>query len=566
MSARDGGRVSAGDGGQVSAPATGRPGHAVPPPAPLAPAARARVWLRAYGHHLRLLRAAAITWIVVLAGVGAGVVHTFEDRVGTEAERRALEAMEGVPVFELLSGRYVQIGAVEGFTLSRWGMFALGVAVWGVTAGVGLLRGAEDAGHVEPLRVGLITPRALFVAALAALLTTHAIFAVAIGLGHSKAGMDGATAWALGASMGLLATSFALAGALASQVAASRSRALALAAIVFALALALRFAAAAGGTPDWFWWTTPFGWVGHLHAVDEARAQVVLAFLSLITVLLMPALWLARRDLHAGLVSAEARRQPRASPRDHVALARHLATGPTAAWSAAAAALALLFGLLVSDFLAAMAGLPTSVQFLEQLGWLELDTAEGTLAMVFMFPTLLLALFAATHAAAIREEEASWRIEHLLARPLGRTRWLLTKAFTAALSMVVVALCAAFAAWLGTLLSGTALAPGAALLMALNLMPLGLLILGIGVGLLGLAPRLTAPVTFGVVVVAFLLDFIGPLLNLHEAILDLSPFRHLAAVPAEPIALGPALVLLAIGVGAAALGLLAFRHRDLQAG
>ena len=550
----------------MSARATEARSHGAPPSAAVALAARARVWLSAYVHHLRLLRPAAIAWIVILAGVGAGVVHTFEDRVGTEAERRALEAMEGVPVFELLSGRYVQVATVEGFTLSRWGMFALGVAVWGMTAGVGLLRGAEDAGHVEPLRAGLITPRALFIAALAAVVTTHAIFAVAIGLGHSKAGMDGATAWALGASMGLLAASFALVGALASQVAASRSRALALAASVLALALALRFTAAASGTPDWFWWTTPFGWVGHLHAVDEARAQVLLAFLALLAVLLVPALWLARRDLHAALVAAEARWQPRTSPRDHVALARHLASGPTAAWSAAAAALSLLFGLLVGDFLAAMGDLPTSVQFLEQLGWLELDTAEGMLAMVFMFPTLLLALFAATHAAAIREEEASWRIEHLLARPLGRTRWLLTQAFTAALAMAVVALCAAFAAWLGTLLSGTALAPDAALLMALNLMPLGLLVLGIGVGVLGLTPRLTAPATFGVVVAAFLLDFLGPLLNLPEALLDLSPFRHLAAVPAEPIALGPALVMLGIGVGAAALGVLAFRHRDLQTG
>ena len=550
----------------MSARATGPRGDGAPRPAPLSPAARARVWLSAYRHHLRLLRAAAIAWIVVLAGVGAGVVHTFEDRVGTEAERRALEAMEGVPVFELLSGRYVQIGTVEGFTLSRWGMFALGVAVWGMTAGVGLLRGAEDTGHVEPLRAGLITPRALFGAALAALLTTHVIFAVAIGLGHTKAGMDGATAWALGASMGLLAASFALVGALASQLAASRSRALVLAAGVFALALGLRFAAAASGTPAWLWWTTPFGWVGHLHAVDEARAQVVLAFLALLVVLLVPASWLARRDLHAALFSAEARQQPRTSPRDHVALARHLASGPTAAWSAASFALALLFGLMVSDFVAAIADLPTSVAFMQQLGWLELDTAEGMLAMVFMFPTLLLALFAATHAAAIREEEATWRIEHLLARPLGRTRWLLTKAVTAALAMAAVALCAAVAAWLGAFVSGTVLAPGGALLMALNLMPLGLLVLGIGVGLLGLAPRLTAPATFGVVVAAFLLDFIGPLLQLPDAILDLSPFRHLAAVPAEPIALGPALVMLGIGVGAAALGLLAFRHRDLQAG
>jgi len=548
----------------VSASSAGALERGTSRPPRVAAAARSRVWLCAYTHHLRLLRASAIAWIVVLAALGAGVVHTFEDRVGTEAERRALEAMEGVPVFQVLSGRYVQVGTVEGFTLSRWGMFALGVAVWGMTAGVGLLRGAEDSGHVEPLRAGLATPRELFVAALAAMLTTHAVFAVAIGLGHTKAGMDGATAWALGASMGLLAASFALVGALASQLAASRSGALTLAASVFALALGLRFAAAASGTPDWFWWTTPFGWVGYLHAVDDARTQVLVAFLALVGALGVPALWLARRDLHVGFVAGEARTRPRTSPHGHVGLARHLTAGPTVVWSAAGAALAFIFGLLVSDFLAAIADLPTSVAFLQQLGWLGLDTPEGMLAMVFMFPTLLLALFAATLAAAIREEEASWRIEHLLVRPLGRVRWLLTQASTAALAIAVMALSAAFAAWLGAFVSGTSMAAGDALLLALNVMPLGLLFLGLGVGLMGVAPRLTTAASFGLVVAAFLLDFIGALLRLPEVLLDLSPFRHLAAVPVEPIALGSALIMLMIGAGAGALGLLVFRHRDLQ--
>ena len=30
---------------------------------------------------------------------------------------------------------------------------------------------------------------------------------------------------------------------------------------------------------------------------------------------------------------------------------------------------------------------------------------------------------------------------------------------------------------------------------------------------------------------AYLLDFVGGMLNLPEAVLDLSPFRHVAAVP-----------------------------------
>ena len=77
-------------------------------------------------------------------------------------------------------------------------------------------------------------------------------------------------------------------------------------------------------------------------------------------------------------------------------------------------------------------------------------------------------------------------------------------------------------------------------------------------------PRSAAPLTYGLVVVAFALDFVGGLLNLPEWVLELSPFRHLASVPAVDINLGAALVMLLVGVVGATIGVLAFRRRDLQ--
>jgi ABC-2 type transport system permease protein len=127
----------------------------------------------------------------------------------------------------------------------------------------------------------------------------------------------------------------------------------------------------------------------------------------------------------------------------------------------------------------------------------------------------------------VHDVEATWRIEHLLVRPVGRVRWLGTRVLTAAVAVVVIAL-------------------------------------GVGTGLFGLVPRLTAPLTYGLVVGSYLLDFVGGFLELPEWVLDLSPFRHLAAVPAAGMDVGPALVMLAVGLLAAAAGVLAFRRRDLQ--
>ena len=46
--------------------------------------------------------------------------------------------------------------------------------------------------------------------------------------------------------------------------------------------------------------------------------------------------------------------------------------------------------------------------------------------------------------------------------------------------------------------------------------------------------------------------------------LDLSPFRHLASVPVTGIDAGPALVMLAVGLLAALVGIVTFRRRDLR--
>jgi ABC-2 type transport system permease protein len=63
---------------------------------------------------------------------------------------------------------------------------------------------------------------------------------------------------------------------------------------------------------------------------------------------------------------------------------------------------------------------------------------------------------------------------------------------------------------------------------------------------------------------AFLLDFVGPMLELPDALLNASPFSHLAAVPAADMNVTAAAIMLGVGLLAAALGITAFRHRDLK--
>ncbi len=55
---------------------------------------------------------------------------------------------------------------------------------------------------------------------------------------------------------------------------------------------------------------------------------------------------------------------------------------------------------------------------------IDIASAEGYLALVFVFLAVALSLYAVTHATAARAEEASGRLDTLLSGPLGRRRWL----------------------------------------------------------------------------------------------------------------------------------------------
>jgi ABC-2 type transport system permease protein len=525
------------------------------------------VWWRTYVHHLRLLRNGAIAWIAGLAGITWGVAATFDLRHGSEEELQALSEMVGVPAFEALAGRYVAPHTVEGLTLSRWGMFGILAAVWGMLAAVKLLRGAEEAGHVEPLRAGAIGPRGLLASALAALFTTHLVFMVAIGLGHTAGGMDPATAWAAGGAIALLTSCFATGAALSSQLAASRRGAVGAVGTALGIALGLRVLAAGSTIPDWVWWTTPFGWIGFLHEVDQARGRVFLGFGLLLALLLVATFVTARRDLHAGRLGGEVD-TPRRSPRrvgGQLGLAVRLTAAPARTWGLIVGIVGAVFGLLSRDFAEAAAALPATIAVVEQMGIVGLDTPAGIVAWTFsMFVALLVAVFVAGQLAAIREEEATWRIEHLLARPVGRLRWLVTRMLIVAVAAVAIAVVGGLVSWIATVVVDVPITFVDGLLAGLNVVPVGLLVLGVGVGLFGLMPRLAAQLTYGLVVGAFALDFVGSLLDLPAWALELSPFRHLASVPAVDIDLGAALVMLIGGVVTATFGVLAFRRRDLQ--
>jgi ABC-2 type transport system permease protein len=243
-------------------------------------------------------------------------------------------------------------------------------------------------------------------------------------------------------------------------------------------------------------------------------------------------------------------------------LSARLSRSSAVGWLTGLAVVGLVLGLVAPTASTALAdsqlggdlGLPVSG---------EGGGVPAFLGAVFVIVTLLLALLAAGQAAAAREEEASGRLETLLALPVGRLRWLGARLTVSAGALLAAGVVTGLAAWLGTVLGDAAQPVGDLLEAGLTSVPAGLVVLALGILTLGLAPRWTSLVAYGYVAAAFLLEILGSLFDLPEAVLGLSVFYHLPLVPAAEPEPRTATVMVAVALALTTAGALSLRRRDV---
>jgi ABC-2 type transport system permease protein len=132
--------------------------------------------------------------------------------------------------------------------------------------------------------------------------------------------------------------------------------------------------------------------------------------------------------------------------------------------------------------------------------------------------------------------------------------------------IAVSGLAAGTATWLGAASRHVRVAFPDALGAGLNAAVPGAFVLGIGVLVFGLRPRLGPIAAYGVVAWSFLVDLVGSLVRGARWLRDSSVFTHLALAPAERPDWQTAAVIVLLGLAAAALGVVAFGRRDVEYG
>jgi ABC-2 type transport system permease protein len=517
-----------------------------------------------------------VVWGYVFGALIASSAVSYTRIYKTQAARDALAAAYGAnKATSALFGPAPQLQTVAGFTAFKIGMtlILLG-AVWGLLTSTRLLRGEEDDGRWELLLAGQTTRRRAAAQALAGLgvgagllWALTAILTVGVGLDPSvKIAAGPALYFAL--AMTAPAAMFLAVGALASQLAPTRRQAASYAAAFLGLCYAVRMIADAGVGLHALIWASPLGWVEELRPLAEPQPQplALLPIAAFTAALAAAAVRLAGvRDAGAGILADRARGAPRlrllSGPGG---LAIRLARPTVLGWWTAIALSALLFGLIARSAGTTISGSSAS-EVLAKLGANGTGT-NAVLGVCFLALAVLLAFAAAGQITAARSEESSQRLDHLLAGPVSRSRWLGGRLLAAALVLLAGGALAGLFGWLGAISQHSGTGFPTLLDAGLNLVPPAIAIGGVGVLAFGVWPRRTSVVVYVVLGWSLLADIVGGFGGSGPAsrwLLDTSVFHQMASAPAVAPNWAANGVMVAVGAACALLGGLAFNRRDL---
>ncbi|QYG91250.1 hypothetical protein HC251_01560 [Iamia sp. SCSIO 61187] len=441
-----------------------------------------------------------------------------------------------------------------------WQM-AIAVALMGLLTVVRHTRHEEEAGRAELLRAAEVGRHAHSAAAL--LVTTGASVAVGLGAAALLALQDlpATGSLVLGLALASLGTSFGAIGLLAAQVTEHGRAASGLAVAVMGATYVARAVGDIGSGA--LSWVSPFGWAqaARPYAGDRWWPLIVSVAVSGVVVLVALAVE-ERRDVGAGLV------RPRPGPPaassalgTPIGMAWRLQRSTLLAWTVGGALLGLAMGSVaesaddlvgdneeIRDYLASVSGA---------------SLADLFLATILLYLALVATGYALQAVLRVRAEEAAGRGETVLATATSRAAWAGSHVIVAAGGAVCV---------LGTAAGGLGISYGLAagdageiprlVAAATAYLPPLALALALAVAVVGLWPQGSVSV-WAVLVVAAFVGLLGDGLDLPGWVRDVSPFSHVAAVPAESTPALPLVVLGFLALVTAAAGMVGLRRRDI---
>jgi ABC-2 type transport system permease protein len=515
--------------------------------------------------YLRRDRIILPLWVLLLSlPLSTVYIGSIEKVYPTQAARAAFAAMiMASPAQRALYGQ-IYNDSLGATGIWKAGMFHLLIAVAVILTVIRHTRADEETGRAELIDSTAVGRYASLTAALLLSFGASTITGAIGAAGLLGTSVPRAGSLAFGAALAGSGLVFTAVAAVAAQLSPSARFARGAAFGALATAFTLRAVGDAGsGTLSWL---SPLGWSLQVRPYAGDRWWILL--LHLVTTALLTALayrLLASRDVGAGLI-AERPGAADATPllRNAFGLAWRLDRGALLLWTVGLCLYGLLIGSVVHGIGDELGG-GTAQDIVERMGGTG-ALEQAFVAVAFCMLGMMAAAFAVSLALRPHQEEAAQRAEALLGGAVSRSRWLASHLIIALTGSAAAMLISGLAA--GLTYGIAAHDVGGKLPMvigsALVQLPAVWLLAAVTVALFGLAPKFTS-LSWGVLVGFVALYLIGSLSGFPQWVLDLEPFAHIPRVTGGAFTPVPLLVLLVIDGALIALGMAAFRRRDIQA-
>ena len=515
-------------------------------------------------------------WLVGLTLTQAATVSSVVGLYPTEQERVAVaistaQSPVGVMFNGLVSGTSVGATVIT----QSFMVVAMAAAFMSTLCVVRHTRQNEETGRAEMIGAGIVGRHALLTAALVVAVGANVVLGLLNAAVLIANDLPTGGSLAAGAGIAAVGIAFAAIAAVTAQVSETSRGANGMAAAAIGVAFLLRgIGDVAGKVVDggvtlvsaWPSWLSPIGWGQQIRPFDRDNWWVlgllVVAFAALVGLAFELT---AHRDLGAGLRAVRPGRPAASSGLlSPLGLAWRLQRGVLIGWAIGIVVLGAAYGGVgdeIEDFVGDSEQL---AEYFEQVG------GTGRLTDVYFAATLSItglavAGYAIQTLLRMRAEEASGRLEPVLATSVGRTRWMWSHIAIATLGTVLLLVLMGastgigYGAVVGDVGDQVSNLTRAALVQA----PAVLALAGLAVVAFGLLPRLAVALSWTALALCVLIGQLGELFGLPQAVVNLSPFTHLPGAPAAEVTALPLLVLLLVALAFTGFGMTSFRRRDL---
>ncbi len=469
------------------------------------------------------------------------------------------------PAISLVMGPAADLSTRDGF--GAW--LNVGLGAFFLAIGMAMLvvrssRGQEDDGQAELFASGVLGRGARLAAAAALGIGGSLVAGLLSAVVAVLCGGTWGTQLLVGAILcvtGWMGTGIA---AVAAQLGSDKHTADTLAVGALGVLYVLRGFCYALDLPEWTIWANPMGWMAQANPVGDERWWPLLPGVALAVVLLTVAVVLqGRRDFAAGALTP-APGPGRGRVRSVGALTWRLNRSNVLTWVLVFVVFGVMFGYFMSDSEDTLATNPAIQELLQAGGAAQSDLTTQMLVTVLTVLGVLAAVPAAQGLFKLRSEETADRVEPVLATGVSRTRLF---GSTVGLALAATTVELALAGLLVGVIAragGVDLSLGDVLAQTAATLPAVWTFLAIAAAFAGLWPRGRA-LTWVAIMASFLLTILGPMMQLSDAVLSISPFHHVPAVAdADPSWTG-LVVVGAIDVVLLVVGFLSFRRRDVNA-